>query len=37
MNDEEYAQWIWAETIKDLGKGLLTYAVLLGAYWLTIG
>jgi hypothetical protein len=37
MNDREFAEWIWAETLKDVGKGLLIYVVLLGAYWLTIG
>ena len=35
--DHEYAVWMWRDTLKDLGKGLLTYAVFLGTFWLTIG
>jgi hypothetical protein len=37
MNDQEYARWVWTSTLKDAGKGLLTYAVFLGTFWLTIG
>ena len=37
MNDQEYAKWMWTETLKDVGKGLLIYAAIVAAYWLTIG
>lgn len=33
----DYTNWIWADTVKQVSKGLLIYVVLLGAYWLTIG
>lgn len=37
MNDQEYIQWMWTDTIKEVGKGLLIYGIVLAAYWLTIG
>jgi len=39
MNDREmmdYTNWLWADTVKEVGKGLLIYAVLLGSYWLLV-
>ena len=33
----EYATWIWADSLREVGKGLLIYVVLLSAFWLTIG
>jgi hypothetical protein len=37
MNDQEYLQECFVEAAREVGKGLLIYAVLLGAFWLTIG
>lgn len=33
--DREYAEWVIAETVKDLAKGLAIYVIALSAYWLT--
>ena len=33
----EYANWIWADSLCEVSKGLLIYVVALGAFWLTIG
>lgn len=37
MNEKEYAEWMWADTFKEVSKGLLIYGIMLAAYWLTIG
>ena len=37
MNDQEYAKWMVKDAVKQVSKGLLTYAVFLGTFWLTIG
>jgi hypothetical protein len=37
MTDQEFVNWIWNDLFREVSKGLLIYAVLLGAYWLTIG
>lgn len=33
----EYTNWLWADSLREVSKGLLIYVVLLGAFWLTIG
>jgi len=33
----DYTNWIWADSFKQIGSGLLIYVVLLGAYWTLVG
>jgi len=35
--DQEWAEFCLKDAAREVGKGLLIYAVLLGAFWLTIG
>ena len=37
MNDQEWAQECLVDAAREVGKGLLIYAVLLGAYWALVG
>lgn len=35
MEHQEFTRWIVSDTLKQVGKYLLIFGVLLGAYWLT--
>ena len=35
--DQEYAEFCLKDAAREVSKGLLIYAVLLGTFWLTIG
>jgi hypothetical protein len=37
MTDQEWMRECLAEAAQHVSKGLLIYAVVLGAYWLTVG
>jgi uncharacterized protein YdaU (DUF1376 family) len=37
MNDQEFAKWMWQDTLKLTLQGVGIYVVLLATYWLTIG
>lgn len=37
MTQEEWSRWCVAEVVKDVGKGLLFYALLLVLYWSFVG
>ena len=37
MNDQEFAKWMWTDTLKLTLQAVGIYAVLIGGYWLTIG
>jgi len=34
---EEYSQWLWSDTAKQMGQAVAIYGTLLGAYWLLVG
>ena len=37
MNDQEFAKWVWRDTLKLTLQSVGIYAVLLTTFWLTIG